>query len=102
MKDLKGNLFGYYPMVKAFINNLKTGNQGPIAKNGLPLFQKVQNKYLKRKWRIRQDYTAGLYDRKGLRFELKEAQCVLMCNFCEANDVVLKRLEKSQHNTENV
>lgn len=102
MKDLSGNLFGYYPMVKAFINNLKSGNQGPIAKNGLPLFQKVQNKYLKRKWRMRQDYAAGLYGRTELRFVLKEAQCVLMCNFSEAVEVVLKRLEKFQHNTENV
>lgn len=102
MNDIIGNTFRIYPLIKGFIYELHTGEQGTTAKIGLSDMQKTQKKYLKRRWRIRQDYAAGLYDRTELRFALKEAQCVLLCNFCEANDVVLKRLEKSQHNTEQV
>jgi len=96
MKSIAGNIRGIYPMVKTFINHRKSGEQKPLTQIGLPLFQKVQNKHLKRILRIKQKYVAGIFSSGNFWLELKAEQLHVLCDLTEAIEVTLKRYEKCQ------
>lgn len=96
MKSKSGNIMGYYPMIRNFINGCKSGERKPFAKISLPLLQKVQNTHMKRRWRIKQKHAAGVYSSEVFRFELKAAQLHMLNDFTEAMEISLKRYEKYQ------
>jgi len=83
-------------MIRAYINERKSGEQKTFTQIGMPLFQKVQNRHLKRRWRIKQNYVAGIYSREELRCELKGAQLQVLSDFTEAVEILINRLEKSK------